>query len=237
MIKDRYEEILEKISSNAKKCGRKPEDVHLLVVTKGQTSEKIRQVINAGARYLGENYPEETHVKILELQQVADDVEWHMIGHLQSRKIKFVVEHFSMIHSIDRESIALDLDRALAGRNKSLGALVELNLTGEESKQGFSAVDESKWSEVIDSIYKLKSCEKLNLDGFMTMPPLDMNPENSRPIFAKCRRFLEEYQRRTSEKQVNQLSMGTSIDYEVAIQEGATFVRVGQAIMGERNYK
>lgn len=235
-IADRFNSVLEKIETSAIRSGRNLDQIQLVVVTKGQSSEKIEQVMNEGARILGENYPEETHKKILELGPARKNVEWHMIGHLQSRKIKFVVEDFSMIHSIDRAEIALDLSSKLEQSGKKIPALIEVNLSGEESKHGFSAWNEANWPALVDEIEKIRELIGLKVTGLMTMPPFAEKAEDSRSIFKKCFRLIEFYQKKTGNSAFNQLSMGTSLDFEVAVEEGATYIRVGEAIMGNRNY-
>jgi PLP dependent protein len=232
-IKSNYLSIVEKIKLCALKYSRDPETIKLIVVTKGQSVEKINQVIAAGATDLGENYPEETHEKI---PAIVGSVRWHMIGHLQSRKIKFLAEDFSTIHSIDRGEIAVKLNGALSTMNKSMAALFEVNLSGEASKSGFPAWDEAEWPQLVDHLAEFQRLSNLHLEGLMTMPPFTEDPESSRQVFNNCRRLLELYKKRTHNTRFDRLSMGTSLDYEVAIQEGATYLRIGQAIMGERNY-
>jgi pyridoxal phosphate enzyme (YggS family) len=233
-IRRNYLETLEKIARCAARSARSVDSIQFLVVTKGQSAEKIKEVIEAGATDLGENYPEETHTKI---PLIGSPVHWHMIGHLQSRKIKYIVEDFSMIHSIDRADVAIKLSADLAEAQKAMPALFEVNLSGEESKSGFAAWDENEWPQLIEQLVNLQKLPGLNFCGLMTMPPFSVEPETSRPVFQKCRRLLEMYQKTTKTTNFDQMSMGTSIDYEVAIQEGATYVRVGQAVMGERTYR
>lgn len=233
-VNERYQDFLERIERCAANCKRSTDGIHLVVVTKGQPVEKIEQVIEAGATILGENYPEETIKKIPSLQNIP--IKWHMIGHLQSRKAKYVAEEFAMIHSIDRVDIAAKLNERLASVNRIMPALVEVNLSGEESKGGFSAWEEKGWDRLVVSFQSLQALGNLHFIGLMTMPPYSEKPEDSREVFRKCRKLQELIQKRTSDPDFTQLSMGTSIDYEVAIQEGATYLRIGQAIMGERSY-
>ena len=233
-IKQNYHELLEKIEKAATYSQRNSRDIQLVVVTKGQSPEKILQVVEAGATILGENYPEETHKKIAEIGEFDQKVEWHMIGHLQSRKIKYIVQDFSMIHSIDRQDVAEELDGKLKASMRTIPALFEVNLSGEESKYGYPAWDESSWSALIDELEKLNHLNGLEFRGFMTMPPFSENPENSRAIFKKCHSLLEIYQKHSGDDRFNQLSMGTSLDFGVAIEEGATYIRIGEAIMGKR---
>jgi len=233
-IRQNYQVFLEQIERCAINCQRPLTTIHLVVVTKGQPVEKIEEVIEAGATILGENYPEETIKKIPSL--LSTPVKWHMIGHLQSRKAKYVAEEFAMIHSIDRVEVAAKLNERLASTNRVMPALFEVNLSGEEAKNGFSAWDEQAWDRLIESFQSLQELGNLHFVGLMTMPPYSENPESSREIYKKCRKLLELIQKQTTDPNFTQLSMGTSFDYGVAIQEGATYLRIGQAIMGERSY-
>ncbi len=232
-IAEKYALVEEKVRTAIKRSGRRPDEVHLVVVTKGQTPQKIAEVIAAGATFLGENYPEETSQKIKEMGTKATSIDWHMIGHLQSRKIKYVVNNFDMIHSIDRPEIAVALDQKLT---VPMNALLEVNLSGEESKGGFAVWDEAQWAKFSDTVAELVELKNLQFLGLMTMPPFANQAEDSRQYFEKCRRLLEFMQKQLGRASFTQLSMGTSIDYEVAIAEGATYVRIGEAIMGPRNY-
>jgi PLP dependent protein len=234
-IKQNYLAFVDEITLCAANNGRRAEDIRLVVVTKGQPVEKIAQVLEAGAIVFGENYPEETAEKIPLLMN--SPIEWHMIGHLQSRKIKYIADDFAMIHSIDRAEIAVKLNERLAASGKSMTALFEVNLSGEESKSGYAAWDENGWDALIDDLMKSKELPCLHFTGLMTMPPFAEDPEESRSVFIKCRRLLERFQKRSGDADFGNLSMGTSLDYTVAIQEGATFLRIGQAIMGERTYR
>lgn len=236
-INRNYAEVNRRIEEAAKKAGRRREDIHLVVVTKMKSPEKVLSVIEAGADILGENYPEETHKKIVQLGDAAQKVEWHMIGHLQSRKIKFIVDHFSMIHSIDSIEIARELNLQLAAANKRMTALFEVNVSGEESKHGFPAWDRSVWPSLVEQWAVLqKEISNLSFVGLMTMPPYAQNAEDSREYFKKCRELLEICSIENRNPEFTRLSMGTSLDYEVAIEEGATYVRIGEAIMGKRDY-
>lgn len=232
-IAEKYALVEEKIQAAIKRSDRRPDDVHLVVVTKGQTPQKITEAIAAGATSLGENYPEETSQKIEEMGEEAASVDWHMIGHLQSRKIKYVVNNFDMIHSIDRSEIAVALDQKLT---VPMNALLEVNLSGEESKGGFAVWDEAQWSKFSGTVAELVELKNLQFLGLMTMPPFANRAEDSRQYFEKCHRLLEFMQKQLGRASFTQLSMGTSIDYEAAIEEGATYVRIGEAIMGPRNY-
>lgn len=237
LILNRFLEVNQRIADATIQSGRSISDVRLVTVTKGQSVEKINEVIQAGAKILGENYPEETDRKILEMGESGQKSVWHMIGHLQSRKIKFVVEHFSMIHSIDREGIASELNGQLQNAKKQIPALFEVNVSGEESKYGFAAWNEGNWSALVEQFLKIQSqTQNLKFIGLMTMPPFSVVADESRPYFKKCRKLFEIYQTQAGINAISALSMGTSLDFEAAIKEGSTFVRIGEAIMGKRVY-
>lgn len=234
-ISDRYLEIRERMIDACRKSGRNPDDAQLIVVTKKQPIEKIIQVIEAGAKILGENYPEEVVEKIHCLPEEMTP-QWHMIGHIQSRKIKYIVQHFSFVHTIDRISVAQKLNQNCEVENKVMPVLIELNLSGEESKQGYQVTNKGNVDSLINDIEEMKSLRHLDLCGLMTMPPLVTEKNDNRAIFERCRNLLDEIKNRCNLHGFTQLSMGTSQDYEIAIEEGATFIRVGEAIMGARQF-
>jgi hypothetical protein len=232
-VEARYLHVQEQIATAARQSGRDPSAVHLVVVTKAQPLEVVRAAAEAGAHILGENYAEEAVDKILALQQEFA-VEWHMIGHVQSRKAALVARHFDMLHSLDSLKLAARLDRFLAESNRKVPVLLEANVSGEESKYGWPAWDESCWPSLLPEFEQILALPQLQVRGLMTMPPYFEDPERTRPFF-RCLWNLRDFLRKEL-PQVGwqELSMGTSVDYLAAIQEGATYVRVGQAILGER---
>jgi PLP dependent protein len=235
-IRERYLSTLEKISDAANHVGRDPESVKLVVVTKSQSIEVARAAIEAGAHILGENYPEEGVTKLQSLSGVSA-VEWHMIGHVQSRKAQLVSENFNFLHSLDSLKLAKRLDRFCGDAKRILPALLEFNLGGEDSKSGWSASSETLWPALLDELSAIIALPNLQLRGLMVMPPLGSAAEFSRPYFQKLKRLQEFLSSQFQNMDFSELSMGTSTDYEVAVQEGATLVRVGTAIVGERQYK
>jgi hypothetical protein len=225
--------IKDAISFSAGKSGRKPADICLVVVTKKQPVEKIKELIKLGILDIGENYPEEAILKIKKLEKPTE-IRWHMIGHLQSRKAHIVVDYFSTIHSIDRVDIAAKLNRLLGERNsKPLTTLIEVNISGEDSKFGLPAWDRVYWDPIARFIANIGNLQNLVIKGLMVMPPFFLQPELARPYFEKAR-LLSEYVTRVSGNDVSELSMGTSTDFQVAIEEGSSIVRIGTAIMGSR---
>ena len=235
-IRENYLHTLEKINNAALKSGRRPEEVRLVVVTKTQPIETVQAAIEAGVRILGENYPEEAVMKIQSLPEQSG-VEWHMIGHVQSRKARLVTDHFALLHSLDSLKLAQRLDRFAADGNRTLPVLLEFNVGGEESKSGWNAADETQWNALIPDMQSIMELPNLSVHGLMTMPPLGIDPEESRRFFLRLRLLRDHLAARFPQADWRQLSMGTSGDFEVAVEEGATLVRVGTAIIGARKYK
>jgi pyridoxal phosphate enzyme (YggS family) len=234
VIQARLEKVKDQIALASQSAGREMNDIRLVVVTKAQPVEVIQAAVQAGARILGENYPEESLPKI---QAVAatESIEWHMIGHLQSRKAVLVADHFSMLHSLDSFRLAERLDRRLAESGKCLPVLLEFNVGDETSKGGWLAGPDAHWDAWLPEIEQVVGLPHLQVKGVMCMPPLFEDPELARPYFVQARRVLDYLADRFPQAGPwNELSMGTSSDYPVAIQEGATYVRVGTAIVGAR---
>ncbi len=231
-IRRNYDRVLERIEQAAFRSGRKPGDIRIVVVSKTQPVEVIQSAIQAGIREFGENYPEETAPKI---DQIANpDIRWHMIGHLQSRKVKIVAEHFHWFHALDSQRLAEKLDHALAERNRRMPVLLEFNVGGEESKAGWLAADEAGWLRLADEIAPILQFPWLDIRGVMTMPPLELEAEKARRYFEKLRKLRDFLTNRLASDQLQEMSMGTSLDFEAAVEEGATIVRIGQAILGPR---
>lgn len=236
IIRQKYEGVMERIRRAAQSAGRDAETVRLVVVTKAQPVEVVRAAIEAGAQVLGENYPEETQPKILELGH-PQGVEWHMIGHLQSRKAGIVAEHFDMLQSLDSLHLAEKLERQLAVQERVLPVLLEFNVGGEESKSGWQAAEEAQWDALLPEVEAILALPHLSVRGLMTMPPLLDDPEQARPYFVRLRRLGAFLAHRYGTEHFQLFSMGTSADFEAAVQEGATLVRVGTAIVGPRPRK
>jgi pyridoxal phosphate enzyme (YggS family) len=160
-----------------------------------------------------------------------------MIGHVQSRKARLVAEHFELLHSLDNLKLAQRLDRFAAEQNRVLSVLLEFNVGGEETKSGWEASDNSQWDKSLPDIQSVLDLTNLRIQGLMTMPPLGAGPEDSRRFFQRLRLLRDHLASLYSDADWSQLSMGTSADYTVAVEEGATLVRVGTAIVGARRYK
>lgn len=235
-IREKYLYTLDQIASAARKSGRDPDQVRLVVVTKSQPLEVAQAAIEAGARILGENYPEEGVTKIQSLA-AQSSVEWHMIGHVQSRKARLVAEHFALLHSLDSLKLAQRLDRFAAEANRRLPVLLEFNVGGEETKSGWNASNEADWESFLPEIAQLLDLKNLQIRGLMAMPPLGTDAESSRRFFRQLRLLRDWLATQLPGADWRELSMGTSADYAVAVEEGATLVRVGTAIVGERRYQ
>jgi pyridoxal phosphate enzyme (YggS family) len=228
--------VQQRIYDAASHAGRDPQTVRLVVVSKAQPVDVVRAAYLAGVREFGENYPQEAEEKILQVADLAN-VTWHMIGHLQSRKSAIIARHFQMIHSIDSLNLADKLNRVLAEQQKTLQVLLEVNVGGEESKFGWRGSNETEWRKLLADFRKVSALPNLRVAGLMTMPPLFDPPELARPYFKMLRQLAEFLHAELPETTWTELSMGTSSDFEAAIAEGATIVRVGQAILGARPAK
>lgn len=232
-ILDRYMKVLERIAGAARRGGRRAESVGVVVVTKTQPIDMVRAAIEAGATRIGENYAEEGAAKI-EALYLQSGIEWHMVGHIQSRKAVVVAQHFSFVHSLDSLRLAQRLDRAAGDVQRILPVLLEVNVSGEESKYGLAGWDSKHWAELVPLAEAVAALPNLRLRGLMTMPPLDPDPESARPYFRKLHSLRDLMARKLAGIDWSELSIGTSADYEVAVEEGATLVRIGQAILGPR---
>jgi len=219
-IAGNIEEVRKRIAEAASSVGRSPEDVILVAVTKTRTPGEIRQAAEAGLKAFGENRVQEAKSKY---RLLPDDLVWHMVGHLQTNKAKDAVEIFQCIHSVDSVHLAEELERRCSAARKEMDVLLEVNVSAEESKFGLKP---DAAEEVIRRVVELPH---LRLKGLMTMAPLADNPETVRPVF-RALRELKDQLNETGLCQLTDLSMGMTQDYEVAIQEGATMVRIGSAI-------
>lgn len=235
-IRENYSRTLDRIAQAAHKRSRDPAEVRLVVVTKSQPLEVIQAAIEAGVNILGENYPEEGVMKIQSLPGQSR-VEWHMIGHVQSRKARLVADHFALLHSLDSLKLAQRLDRFAGERDRVLPVLLELNVGGEASKFGWNASEDSQLETLFPEMISILDLPNLRVHGLMTMPPLGTEPEDSRRFFQRLSALRDRLAARFPGADWRELSMGTSADFEVAVEEGATLVRVGTAIVGARNYQ
>ena len=227
-LEGRLAQVRSRIALAAKRAGRDHSDVQLIAVSKMHPAQVLREAVAAGATDLGENRVQEADEKIGEVGREA--ARWHLIGHLQSNKARRAVELFDVIHSLDSAALAHKLDRACQDlQREHLPVLIQVDLGHEATKSG---VDEDELSQLIE---ELRACERLSLIGLMTLPPFFDDPELTRPFFVKLRELRDRFASLGAfGKHPGELSMGMTNDFEVAIEEGATMVRVGTAIFGER---
>lgn len=233
-IRANYLRVRERIDQVAHASGHHPDQVILVVVTKGHTIPVVRAVVQAGARHLGENYPEQAVAKVNALSD-QHGVKWHMIGHLQSRKARLVCEHFNFLHSLDRLKLGHRLDRFAGEFQRVLPVLLEFNVSGEASKFGWRADDQARWPELLPDVDALLQLPNLDVRGLMTMAPFGAEPQAARAYFARLRGLRDYLAGQFSHAHFTELSMGMSDDFEPAIQEGATIVRIGTAILGSQS--
>jgi pyridoxal phosphate enzyme (YggS family) len=221
------------IHAAADSAGRTTEQIRLVVVTKGHPVEIVQRAIEAGVKDIGENYVEESLSKIDSIGEV-NGLEWHMIGHIQSRKARKVCEHFNWVQSVDSLKLANRLNRFAGELGKQIPILLECNVSGEETKFGWMAWNELEWAEFAKEIAPILGLSNLKVSGLMTMPPFFSDPNQARPYFIRLRNLRDYLSSQFPTHDWHELSMGMSADYEVAIQEGATIVRIGTAILGPR---
>jgi PLP dependent protein len=217
-IRANIERVRERMARAAERAGRRAEDVLLIGVSKTVDAERIRRAVDAGLPALGENRVQEAEDKVATLGR---PVPWHLIGHLQTNKVRPALELFDVIHSVDRLELARECDRRAKARGRPVTALLQVNVGGEASKGGFAP------EQVAEAIEAVGALDHVRLCGFMTIPPPVERAEDARGWF----RTLAQLAKRHG---MSELSMGMSADYEVAIEEGATMVRVGTAIFGPR---
>ncbi len=226
-VKEKLEHIRERIRAAAKACGRPPEEIRLVAVSKTKPVKMLEEGILAGITDLGENYIQEARQKIPALS--SHSVTWHFIGHLQSNKAKYAVGMFDLIHTLDSMKLARELNKHAAARGIVQKVLIQVNIGEEETKSGVFSQDTA------DLVAAASSLENLSVRGLMTLPPVFNAPEEARPCFAAVRKLAREIDaRRIPNVRMDELSMGMTGDFEVAIAEGATILRIGTAIFGAR---
>ncbi len=237
-IAENIQLVNERISAACARAGRDPAEVTLVGISKLKPPDAIVQAISAGLRHIGENRVEEGSSKIPVVEAATEhDINWHMVGHVQSRKAKQVVRHFDLVHSVDSMRLARRLARLAAERDTRLRVLLEINVSGEASKYGFegynwyqdAAVRERLWRELAECLELRELC----IAGLMTMAPFNADEREVRNVFADLYALRDELQLSLGVA-LPALSMGMTDDYPIAIEEGATIIRVGRAIFGER---
>jgi pyridoxal phosphate enzyme (YggS family) len=222
-VKENLLKVRERIERAAQKAGRDPKEIKLVAVSKTVEVDRIKEAIEAGVSILGENYVQEAQEKI---EALGKSVSWHFIGHLQSNKAKYAVRLFDVIHSIDSIPLAEELNRRVEQPDRVIRVMIEVNLSKEATKFG---TDEER---VLNLARRIQNLDHLSLEGLMTMPPYFDSPEMSRPYYVALRELKDRMVKEGIP--LKELSMGMSNDFEIAVEEGATYVRVGTAIFGPR---
>lgn len=228
------------IEQAACRAGRDPNDITLVAVSKTFAPDAMLAAYLAGHRHFGENRPDEGAEKIPQVLASIEDTQpvWHMIGHIQRRKAKQVIEFFDIVHSIDRMTIATRLNTLAQQVDREIPVFLECNISGESSKYGFDLTGWEKNSQIFQNfcneVKEILDMPGLKIKGLMTIPPFVENPEEARPIFASLRNLRDTLSEKFPSEKVSHLSMGMSHDFEVAIEEGATMIRIGRKIFGQR---
>jgi len=228
-VADRIATIQERIHTAASAAGRDPSTITLIAVSKTHPADRVREAVAAGLTHFGENRVQEARDKALATEDLP--IQWHMIGHLQKNKVAPAARFFHVIHSLDSVELARRLQRALERENRWMDAFVQVKLSPEETKTGLHP------DMLVETVKAVRKLNRIRLVGLMTMPPYHPDPEHSRPVFARARALLASLNDNLFPDQpLHGLSMGMSHDFAVAIAEGATHIRIGTAIFGEREY-
>ncbi len=233
LILKNFENINRRIETAALRSGRSIKDIQLEAVTKTKPASIIQYLIDCGQKLFGENYPEETEGKKSAFQK--DGIELHLIGHLQKRKAKLVVGLFNEFESLDRIEIAYEVNKLCLNAKIIMPVLLEMNVSDEMSKSGWKLMDGSISDSFLSDFESIGKLSNLKIKGLMTLPPYTENAEDNRKYFIQMRKILEVLNKQYN-LDMKELSMGTSIDFETAVEEGATIVRIGTALVGPRNY-
>ncbi len=231
-IEARLVALRRRVVAAAARAGRDPGEVRIVAVSKGHPAEAIRLAYEAGVRDFGENRVEEAEPKLDALLDLTE-ARWHMVGHVQSRKARRVAGRFDVVHSVDRLKLARRLDRFASEQGRRLPVLLECNVSGEATKFGFAAEERERWEEVLTQAREILSLPNLEVLGLMTMAPWVPDPEAARPYFRRLWELRDFLQERLSVS-LPELSMGMSDDFEPAVEEGATMIRIGRALFGPR---
>lgn len=228
MIQEQLKRVSEKIRKAAERCGRNPDEITLIAVSKTKPVSMILEAYETGVREFGENKVQEILQKST---QLPGDIHWHMIGHLQRNKVKSVIDKAVLIHSVDSVRLAKQISEEAGRQNRTVSILLEVNIAREETKYGFFT------EEVCDAILQIAQMPGLLIRGLMTSAPFVSDPEENRQYFRALKQLCVDLKAKNIDNtSMDFLSMGMTNDYEVAIEEGATHVRIGTAIFGERDY-
>lgn len=225
MIRDNLASVRERINIACSGCRRNPAEIAIVAVTKGRSAAEIQEAIESGISYIGENRVQEAMAKFYELQAKNCGLRWHMVGHLQTNKTKDAVEIFDLIHSVDSLRLAEEINKQASRISKVQNILIEVNVSGEASKFGVRP------EELISIVEKSAGFKNINVQGLMTIAPAVDKAEEARPYFRALRELRDKiYERRTTNDEPRILSMGMTDDFEIAIEEGSSMIRLGRAI-------
>ena len=233
VISQRLNQVNEAINVACEHVRRNPNEVTLVTVSKRQPVELIRAAYACGLRCFGENYAEEAVAKMDALADLKD-IQWEMVGHIQSRKAKLIASRVVRVHSLERGKLARLLDQFRDPDLQPLQVLMEINISGEASKEGLLGDDPTHWSEILPVVDEVVTYPRLKLTGLMTMPPLQVEMEANRAYFRRMRELQDYINAQRPDLNLHELSMGTSTDFPIAIEEGATIIRLGEAVLGPR---
>lgn len=226
-IKENLEYINEKIKTAAEKSGRRREDILLLAVSKTVDVPRIKEAVELGLIDLGENKPQEINWKYYEIENVR----WHQIGHLQTNKVKYIIDKVCLIHSVDSMRLAEEINKKAAAKGIVMDILVEINIAGEEAKHGVPL------NEAEALAVEISSLENVRVKGLMTVAPFVEDPEENRKYFRQMKKLFDDIDKKSYNNiDMKYLSMGMTNDYEVAVEEGANIVRIGTGLFGARDY-
>lgn len=227
-IKNNLDNIYDRIKAAAEKSGRKLEDINIIAVTKTVHTDRIQSVYEYGIRHMGENRVQELLEKY---EKLPADVRWHLIGHLQTNKVKYIIDKVEMIHSVDSLELAREINSRAGKHNRKMDVLLQVNVSGEETKFGISPEKVSQY------VNEIATMDNISLRGLMTIAPYAQDPQDIRPVFRNLYNiYIDIKRKRIDNVSMDYLSMGMSNDFEVAVEEGANMVRVGTGIFGKRDY-
>ena len=231
-IRQNIETVLERIHNSAKTAGRDPDRITLIAVTKQKPALFVKNLAELGITRIGESYLKEALFKMGLLKDIK--IEWHMIGTIQQGKEKDIVPNFAEVHSVDSIKTAISLNKYASLNERKLPVYLEFNVSGEESKHGWETWEDDRWDDLLPEMNEILDLSNLEVKGLMTMAPYSIDPQKARPFFQRLRKLQDYLTKEIPASNLADLSMGMSGDFEVAIEEGATVLRIGSALVGPR---